>query len=60
MRAQMKHANRLNAWYVAIVGEEEVEQDFVTIRSMEHGWQKQVPAGRVLDFMKEEVSGGSN
>ena len=59
MRAQMKHANRLNAWYVAIVGEEEVEQDFVTIRSMEHGWQKQVPAGQVLDFMKEEVSGGS-
>jgi len=59
MKAQMKHADRLNARYVAILGEAEFEQGLVTIRSMERGWQKQVPAGQVLDFMKEEVSGGS-
>ncbi|HHX10648.1 MAG TPA: histidine--tRNA ligase [Firmicutes bacterium] len=60
MKAQMKHADRLKAKYVAIIGEEEIEQGFITIRSMEHGWQKQVPAGSVLDFMKEAVSGGTD
>lgn len=60
VRAQMKHANRLNAKYVAIIGEEEIKQGLVTIRSMEHGWQKQVSVDRVSDFMKEEVLGGSS
>lgn len=60
VKAQMKHADRLNARYVAILGEEEVRQGLVTIRSMEHGWQKQVPTGQVVDFLKEEVSGGSS
>ncbi len=60
IRAQMKHANRLNARYVAIFGEEELKKNKVAIRSMEHGWQKEVELERVLGFMKEEVSGGSD
>ncbi len=60
VRAQMRHANRLNARYVAILGEEEFKQTSVSFRSMEHGWQKQVSLNKILDFMKEEVLGVIN
>lgn len=60
IKAQMKHANRLNARYVVILGEEELKKNAAAIRSMEHGWQKEVALGLVLGFMKEELSGGSN
>ncbi len=59
IRAQMKHANRFNAKFVAIIGEKEIEQNVVTVRSMEHGWQKQICADNASDFIKEEILGGS-
>ncbi|HHW18890.1 MAG TPA: histidine--tRNA ligase [Firmicutes bacterium] len=55
LKAQMKHADRLNARYVAILGEEELEKKTVSIRSMKEGWQKEIPLESVRDFIEKEV-----
>ncbi|MDI6893508.1 MAG: histidine--tRNA ligase [Bacillota bacterium] len=45
LRAQMKHASRLGAPLVAMVGEDEVASGEVTVRDMRSGDQVRVPAG---------------
>ena len=51
LRAQLRHANALNAAHAAIIGEEEVGQGTVTLRHLETGDQETVPqaglAGRL-------------
>lgn len=60
VKSQMKQANRVNAQYVIILGEEEFEKSEACIRSMKHGWQKEVALDQVLSFMKGEILGGTN
>lgn len=42
IKSQMKLANRLKARYVLIVGEDEVKNNYVTIKNMQTGEQEQV------------------
>lgn len=42
IKAQMKYANKQNAKYVCIIGEEEVNNNTCTLKNMETGEQKQV------------------
>ena len=60
VKAQMKQANRVNAQYVIILGEEEFEKSEASIRSMKDGWQKEVALDQVLAFVKGEILGGTN
>ncbi len=59
MRAQMKHADRAGAQYTIIFGEEEFRNSAVSVRSMKHGWQKQIALDHVLGFVKGEILGGT-
>jgi histidyl-tRNA synthetase len=44
MKAQMKQADRMNARFVVILGEDEFRSGSVAVRSMREGWQKTVHA----------------
>ena len=53
LKAQMKHADRMGARYVAILGEDEVRGGKVTLKSMEEGWQKAVARDSIEEFVEE-------
>ena len=50
-RAQMKHADKLNASLVVLLGEDEIEGGFVTIRNMSNKEQHQVGLAQAVEFI---------
>ena len=56
-KAQMKQANKLNAKYVLIVGEDEVAQNVVTLKNMANSEQEVVEIKNIIDKLKAEVKG---
>ena len=56
-KAQMKQANKLNAKYVTIVGEDEVAQNVVTLKNMANSQQEVVAVENIIDKLKAEVKG---
>jgi len=50
-RAQMKHADKLNASLVVLLGEDEIEGGFVTIRNMSNKEQLQVDLDRAVELI---------
>ena len=53
----MKQANKLNAKYVIIVGEDEVTQNVVTLKNMANSQQEVVAVENIIDKLKAEVKG---
>ncbi len=54
MKAQMREANRQEASYVAILGEEEFAKRIVQLKNFETGDQKTVPFENVVDVINEK------
>ena len=50
LKGQMKYANKLNARYSVVIGENEIEKGIVTIKNMNSGEQKEINA---IDITKE-------
>lgn len=50
VRAQMKYANKINAQYTVIIGENELIEKSVNIKKMDTGDQKQVALDEIVDF----------
>lgn len=48
MKAQMRAANRVNARFVVILGEDEVAQGVASLKDMEGGSQETLPQGELL------------
>ena len=46
----MKYANKLNARYSVVIGENEIEKGIVTLKNMYSGEQKEISA---IDITKE-------
>lgn len=57
IKAQFKAADRLRATYCIILGEDELEKNVVTIRSMNDGEQKEVALSNIVEIMKETLEG---
>ena len=51
LKAQLRHAGGLEATYAAIIGDRELANDEVTLRSMTDGEQRQVPRSDVLQHV---------
>ncbi|MGM8364678.1 histidine--tRNA ligase [Virgibacillus sp. W0181] len=58
MKAQFKSADRLKVKYVLILGETELEQNMVLVRSMETGEQTEVPMNKLMEMMTNALLGG--
>lgn len=52
MKAQMKQANKLGAKYSVILGEDEIAEGLVMLRSMEDSSQAKVPMNQVAEKIK--------
>ncbi|MGL4335441.1 MAG: histidine--tRNA ligase [Turicibacter sp.] len=54
LKGQFKQADRNNAKYTAILGEEEVAKGIVNIKNNKTGEQAQVPVGFIIDYLIED------
>ncbi len=55
VRSQMKSADRMNAEYTIIMGEDELKNNTATIRNMVSGEEAEFKLDRIVDKMKELV-----
>ncbi len=53
--SQMKAADRLNANFTIIIGEEELNQKIATVRNMKSGKEKEIDLNIVVDKIRDEI-----
>ncbi|MBD1381243.1 histidine--tRNA ligase [Metabacillus arenae] len=53
MKAQFKAADRLKANFVAVLGEDELEKNIITVKNMETGDQTEVSINHFISFIQE-------
>ncbi|MBP2077478.1 histidine--tRNA ligase [Oceanobacillus polygoni] len=58
MKAQFKAADRYQAKYVLVLGEEEIEKQVVNLKEMETGEQMELPLNRLIEELSERLLGG--
>lgn len=56
MKAQMKSADRLQAKFVVIIGETELEEGVVVVKQMETGNQEKVEINEIVNYLKQHLS----
>ncbi|MCT4598012.1 MAG: histidine--tRNA ligase [Vallitalea sp.] len=57
VKAQMKYANKIGCKYSVIIGDNEIEENNVTVKNMETREQTDVKIDELVDFMKKEIGG---
>jgi histidyl-tRNA synthetase len=55
LKAQMKQANRVNALYVALIGEDEALNNQLTLKNMSTGEQVLLSADAAINQLKQEM-----
>jgi len=60
MRGQFRIADRLNAKYVLVLGDHELQEQVINVRTMATGDQIEIPLENVIEYMKEQLLGGGN
>lgn len=55
LRTQLKTADKMKIRWVLIFGQKEALEDFVTLRDMKTGVQKEIKLGKVLQEMKNKI-----
>ncbi len=55
LRGQLKAADKLGVKWVLIFGQKEALEDFITLRDMESGVQKEIPLTKVVEEMAEKI-----
>ena len=55
MKAQMKQANKANARYVLILGEDEVRDSVVTLKNMQTSEQQKIAIQEIINTLCAEV-----
>ncbi|WP_339063886.1 histidine--tRNA ligase [Tepidibacillus marianensis] len=56
IKAQMKVADRLQAKYVMMIGDDEIEQEQVLLRDMSNGEQENVPFAEIITVLDNKLS----
>jgi histidyl-tRNA synthetase len=55
LKAQLRTANKLNIKWVLIFGQKEALEDFITLRDMDTGTQKEIKLDKVVEEMKDKI-----
>ncbi|MED4070680.1 histidine--tRNA ligase [Priestia endophytica] len=55
VKAQFKAADRLSAKYVAVLGDDELEQNVINVKNMETGEQEEVSLSSFVSYVKEKL-----
>ena len=53
MKKQMTYASDCMLPYVAIIGDEELQNNEVTVKNMNNGSQQRIPASQIIDYFKK-------
>jgi len=56
LKAQLRTANKMNIKWVLIFGQKEALEDFITLRDMDTGVQKEIKLNKVVEEMKDKIS----
>jgi histidyl-tRNA synthetase len=51
LKAQLRMADRAGAYFAAILGERELQEEMVTVRTMEDGSQEQVARAELVAWL---------
>ena len=55
LKTQLRTANKLNIRWVLIFGQKEALEDFITLRDMDTGTQKEIKLDKVVSEMKNKI-----
>ncbi|MCX6721127.1 MAG: His/Gly/Thr/Pro-type tRNA ligase C-terminal domain-containing protein, partial [Candidatus Staskawiczbacteria bacterium] len=55
LKAQLRTANKMNIRWVLIFGQKEALEDFITLRDMDTGTQKEIKLDKVVSEMKAKI-----
>ena len=55
LKAQMKYANKINARYVVVLGEEEVKSGRIKVKDMNSGSEEEISLDALTGYMKERI-----
>lgn len=55
LKAQLRTANKLNIRWVLIFGQKEALEDFITLRDMDTGTQREIKLDKVVEEMKDII-----
>jgi histidyl-tRNA synthetase len=58
LKSQMRRANKLNARYALILGEEELKRGKAVLRDMEGKSQEEIPMSDLLNSLKSKIFSG--
>ncbi|MFN4111918.1 MAG: His/Gly/Thr/Pro-type tRNA ligase C-terminal domain-containing protein, partial [Ignavibacteria bacterium] len=56
LKAQMREANRLNAKFALILGEDEFQKNSIVVKNLSTGEQEEVFLDNLLDYLKTKVN----
>ena len=56
LRTQLNTANKMGIKWVLIFGQKEVLENFITLRDMDTGVQKEIPLDKVVEEMKQKIN----
>jgi histidyl-tRNA synthetase len=54
LKAQMKYANKMNARYITVIGEDEINNNKIKIKNMENGSEEEIQLNQLLEYMKNK------
>jgi histidyl-tRNA synthetase len=55
LKSQMRRADKLNARYVLILGEDELKRGKAVLRNMESKFQEEIPINNLLETLKSKI-----
>jgi histidyl-tRNA synthetase len=55
LKSQMRRADKLNARYVLILGEDELKRGKAVLRNMESKSQEEIPINKLLETLKSKI-----
>jgi histidyl-tRNA synthetase len=54
LKAQMKYANKMNAKYITVIGEDEINNNNIKVKNMENGNEEEIQLSQLLEYMKNK------
>jgi histidyl-tRNA synthetase len=57
LKAQMKYANKINAKYITVIGEDEINNNNIKVKNMENGTEEEIQLSQLLEYMKNKQQG---
>ena len=54
LKAQMKYANKMNAKFITVIGEDEISNNKIKVKNMEDGSEEEIKLNQLLEYMKNK------